>query len=174
MTLREAVEKFVGEMNCYPTDMVQAFAQHTEWEEVTTPCIGDRVYVDDAREDYNTDENSGEIISILRASETTEEVFYEIKLDDGTIVNSPASAFEVERDDCLPMWGWMWSFKDSVDDEWLESHNGIQIMSECRFRIYRSEDWGYFFGIDGAGYSFYDEHWTPLYKARGLHWHNED
>ena len=33
---------------------------------------------------------------------------------------------------------------------------------------------GYFFGIDGAGYSFYEEHWIPLYKARGLQWHKEN
>lgn len=45
-------------------------------------------------------------------------------------------------------------------------------MSDCGFRIYKSEDYGYFFGIDGAGYSFYEEHWMPLYKARGLHWHD--
>ena len=45
-------------------------------------------------------------------------------------------------------------------------------MSRCGFRIYESEEFGYFFGIDGAGYSFYDEHWVPLYRARGLHWHD--
>ena len=33
---------------------------------------------------------------------------------------------------------------------------------------------GYFFGIDGAGYSFYEEHWIPLYKARGLQWHKTE
>ena len=47
-------------------------------------------------------------------------------------------------------------------------------MSNLGFRIYYNEDWGYFFGIDGAGYDFYTEHWIPLYKARGLHWHKEE
>ena len=46
-------------------------------------------------------------------------------------------------------------------------------MSECGFRIYKHEEWGCFFGIDGAGYNFYDAHWIPLYKARGLKWHDE-
>ena len=45
-------------------------------------------------------------------------------------------------------------------------------MSNCGFRIYESEEFGYFFGIDGAGYDFYESHWEPLYKARGLHWHD--
>ena len=42
------------------------------------------------------------------------------------------------------------------------------------FRIYESEEFGYFFGIDGAGYNFYDSHWIPLYDARGLKWHREE
>ena len=66
----------------------------------------------------------------------------------------------------------MWQFGDSSDDWWLEEQDGIRKMSECGFQIYHHEDWGYFFGIDGCGYSFYDEHWIPLYKARGLKWHN--
>ena len=45
-------------------------------------------------------------------------------------------------------------------------------MSECGFRIFESEEFGYFFGIDGAGYDFYEQHWLPLYKARGLKWHD--
>lgn len=47
-------------------------------------------------------------------------------------------------------------------------------MADCGFRIYEQEDLGYVFGIDGAGYDFYSEHWIPLYKARGLHWHKEE
>ena len=76
--------------------------------------------------------------------------------------------------DVFPMWGTMWSFHDSIDDWWLEECDGIRLMSECGFRIYYHQEWGYFFGIDGAGYDFYAEHWEPLYKARGLHWHDEE
>lgn len=79
-----------------------------------------------------------------------------------------------EPDGVLPMWGTMWSFGDNCDDWWLEEKNGIEIMSKCGFRIYHHEEFGYFFGIDGCGYSFVDEHWIPLYKARGLHWHKEE
>ena len=39
--------------------------------------------------------------------------------------------------------------------------------------MYESGEFGYFFGIDGAGYDFYECHWIPLYKARGLQWHDE-
>ena len=73
---------------------------------------------------------------------------------------------------CLPMWGTMWSFGDSADDEWLEDH--LQVMADYGFRIYEHEDYGYIFGIDGCGYDFYEGHWIPLYKARGLKWSKED
>ena len=50
----------------------------------------------------------------------------------------------------------------------------MQIMANCGFRIYESEDYGYIFGIDGAGYDFYEAHWIPLYKAIGLKWHDNE
>jgi hypothetical protein len=52
--------------------------------------------------------------------------------------------------------------------------NGLAKMTECGFRVYQSEELGIFFGIDGAGYSFYDQHWLPLYNARGLQWHDKE
>lgn len=74
----------------------------------------------------------------------------------------------------LPMWGTMWSFGNFTDVFWLEEEGGLELMAECGFRIYEQEDFGYLFGIDGAGYSFLHEHWIPLYKARGLRWHREE
>lgn len=50
----------------------------------------------------------------------------------------------------------------------------IRLMSECGFRIFESEEFGYFFGIDAAGFDFYEAFWCPLYKARGLHWHDDE
>jgi len=78
--------------------------------------------------------------------------------------------------DILPAWGTMWSFHDWCDNGWFEYEydEAIKAMSECGFRVYESDDYGYFFGIDGAGYDFYEAHWIPLYEARGLQWHEDD
>ena len=73
--------------------------------------------------------------------------------------------------DVLPVWGTMWQFSDSIDTEWLAGRGGLKAMTDCGFRIFENDEFGYFFGIDGAGYDFYAEHWIPLYKARGLQWH---
>ena len=93
-------------------------------------------------------------------------------LDGGPSILVEPDNLEVVDEDTLPMWGTMWSFGDSCDNYWLEYADGIRVMSDCGFRIYRHEEWGHFFGIDGAGYDFYSEHWIPLYKRRGLQWHD--
>ena len=66
-------------------------------------------------------------------------------------------------DSRLPMWGTMWAFKSGLDNAWLEDN--LEIMAKCGFRIYMQEDYGFIFGIDGAGYDFYEAHWIPLYMA---------
>lgn len=71
----------------------------------------------------------------------------------------------------FPMWGTMFTFKDSLDDHWIE--NNLDVMRDCGFFVYESEHFDYIFGIDGAGYDFYEAHWVPLYKARGLNYHNQ-
>ncbi|QNR70466.1 hypothetical protein IAQ67_28565 (plasmid) [Paenibacillus peoriae] len=74
----------------------------------------------------------------------------------------------------FPMWGTMWTFGDSLDEDWVTNRGGADIMRECGFWVYSSDELGVFFGIDGAGYDFYEGHWVPLYKARGLKWHAEE
>lgn len=74
----------------------------------------------------------------------------------------------------LPMWSTMWSFGESIDEWWVREKGGLEIMRECGFWVYESDEIGIFFGINGAGYDFYESHWIPLYKKRGLMWHDTD
>lgn len=174
-TIREAAEAWVNEMNCVSTEMIRQLMEFhpDEWEEVTCPTIGDRCYATSYDGDGVATHNGwGEIVG---TKESDNEILYEIKfyeLDE--VQTCERGDIEIEYDSLLPMWGWMWSFGDNCDDWWLEKGDGVQKMSKCGFRIYYHEEWGWFFGIDGAGYDFYSEHWIPLYKARGLHWHKEE
>ena len=167
-TKREAAEAWVQEFNMIPQSVVEKLMQVSEYNditEITPPCVYDRVICGG--------EHSGESGEIISTNYDGEDDLYVISIDgthEEVILSS--DEFDVERDYGLPMWGTMWSFGDSADDWWLEEGNGIEIMSECGFRIYKSDEFGYFFGIDGAGYNFYDAHWIPLYKARGLQWHD--
>lgn len=166
-TIKDAACAWVQTFNAFSQDMIERFIEGdhiSEWYELTKPTAGDRVYV--------FDENaSGEIDRI------TEDGDYIIELDNGGTIIRDADDFEVDRDGCLPMWGTMWQFGDRIDDDWLSGEfgeDGLQLMSDCGFRIFEHSEFGYFFGIDGAGYDFYEAHWIPLYKARGLHWHKEE
>lgn len=175
-TKDEAVHAFVGEFNAFPTDMIQrlmesgGFAEADEWTEVTLPAVGDRVCVFDAPRKSSSDSDEGEIIKV--ENDRT----YVIRMDDGVVVriSSDDGDFAVSYDGYLPMWGTMWQFSDPCDIHWMEEDDGVETMSRLGFRIYYHEEWGYFFGIDGAGFDFYEAFWTPLYDARGLKWHDED
>lgn len=177
MTINIAAYSWVAEMNSYPWEMIETLmaAKPEDWCEVTLPCEHNCVYIfgmpekDIDGNDIEDDSDYGEIIEV---KEDDDKVSYIIETDGDTKIELTADEFEVERDGYLPMWGWLWSFSEPADNWWLEEE-GIRIMSECGFRIYEHEEWGYFFGIDGYGYNFYEEHWIPLYKARGLHWHDE-
>lgn len=164
-TIKEAAQAWVREFNAIPFSILEKLLEINpdELQEITPPAAGDRVYV------YNppAGENEGEIIQ-------REDDLYTIELDDGTTCVLEPSEFDVQHDGSLPMWGTLWAFGDSIDNWWLEKHDGLQIMADCGFRIYEQEDYEYVFGIDGAGYDFYSDHWIPLYKARGLHWHKEE
>lgn len=92
---------------------------------------------------------------------------------DKTTITVESDDVDVEREGYLPMWGTLWTFGESLDEDWAREH--LQEMANLGFRIYEYYPTGkLYFGIDGAGYDFYEAHWIPLYKARGLHWHNVD
>ena len=162
-TIADAHE-WVREMNAYPRSMIEKLMENDidGWHEITSLCTGCRVYCyKNSEYGYITDYN-----------EDTE--LYTVQLDSDKEITANESELEKDCYDTLPMWGTMWSFGDSCDDWWLNEEDGIRKMSECGFRIYNSDEFGYFFGIDGAGYDFYESHWIPLYKKRGLQWHDTE
>lgn len=80
---------------------------------------------------------------------------------------------DLEHDGWLPMWSTLWTFKNSSDERWVREN--LEIVAECGFRIFEDQkESKIYIGIDGAGYNFYDTHWIPLYKRRGLMWHNAE
>lgn len=170
MTINEAAHQWVGEFNAIPRGMIEKLmlAYPEDWREITAPVRGDVVDVCNLPQKVNMLDCTGEIRSYDLESD-----LYCIELDGGTLVSCCKGDFEVQRLNFLPYWSTMWSFRDSADDRWLSDCDGIRKMTECGFRIFENDEFGYFFGIDGAGYSFYETHWEPLYKARGLRWHDE-
>ena len=44
-------------------------------------------------------------------------------------------------------------------------------VAECGFTLISNEGSLFALGIDGAGYSFREHHFAPLYDAMGIAWH---
>lgn len=161
LTVRQAAEMYVRELDAIQTGMIKKLMNidPDDWTEVTKPSTGDRVYVYDESAD-------GEVVKVSEDK-------YIVRLDpNGKEVAYSEDDFEVEYETRLPMWSTMWSAHDPCDVWWLEEGDGVKALSECGFRVYYSEEFGYFFGIDGAGYDFYEAHWCPLYRKHGLQWHD--
>lgn len=167
-TVKEAAVEFVKEFNAFPTDMISYLMKHDidSWSEVTRPAQYDSVYVYDTPDEIDSLEHGGEI----KYYDKDEDV-YHIRLYDENEIVCCENEFDVEYNGALPMWGTMWQFSDPCDTHWMENEDGVFIMSQLGFRIYYHEEWGYFFGIDSAGFDFYKVFWIPLYEARGLQWH---
>jgi len=71
----------------------------------------------------------------------------------------------------IPMWGWVFVPNDPSDQRWIRSH--AKEVAKCGFIVYETSEIGVYLGINGAGYDFFEHHWLPLYRARGLKWHDE-
>ena len=69
----------------------------------------------------------------------------------------------------IPMWGWVFAPNNIFDREWIKEN--ADKAAECGFIVYETDEIGVYLGVNGAGYDFYEAHWLPLYRARGLRWH---
>lgn len=161
-TILDATREWVKSFNAFPLAMIEKLFDMDvdDWSEITPITEGDRVW-------SNNHQEMGKVTEITEDEDGNEVV--KVELDNGKEIETAKDDISREEDSYFPMWGTMWQFSESIDDWWLEQN--LEKMAKCGFRIYESYEFGYFFGIDGAGYDFYEEHWVPLYKARGLQWH---
>jgi len=75
-----------------------------------------------------------------------------------------------EENPKIPMWGWVFIPDDPLDAKWIRQ-NAKKIAEECGLIVYETPELGVYLGVNGAGYDFYEAHWLPLYRLRGLKWH---
>ena len=172
MTIREACSSWVHEFNAIPGSVLEKLMDFDDSvPEITPPSRYDRVVV-------VFDEHSGESGEIIETNVNNTNGLYKIRLDNGEEIEKYGDDIEVvNKEGWLPMWSTLWTFGDKIDEEWLigkycEPH--LQEMADLGFRIYDSEDFGIVFGIDAAGFDFYEKYWIPLYKLRGLKWHEKE
>jgi len=73
----------------------------------------------------------------------------------------------------IPMWGWVF-VPDVPIEQWWIKNNAQEIYEKCGIIVYYTDEIGVYLGINGAGYDFYEAHWLPLYRLRGLKWHSQE
>lgn len=76
--------------------------------------------------------------------------------------------WEGNTDGAFAMWGTMWA-PEKWDQDWIRDH--ADEVAGLGFLVYDEEECGILLGIDGAGFDFYEAFWLPLYRLRGLQWH---
>lgn len=168
MTVEDAAMRWVSEFNEVPPGVVNLLKAETEMTEITPPAAGDLIRLIERPEGYDGGAEEGEIVSRLPDGR------YKVRMWDEQDVAIPEEDFYVIREYETPIWGTMWAFGDSLDNYWLSDPAHLQAMADCGFRVFEQEDYDYLFGIDGAGYDFWESHWCPLYRVRGLRWHDPD
>jgi len=163
MNIKEATNKWINEFNFVSEALIKNAVGDdlSDWIDLTRDIItaGDTVYHD------------GEDWEVL---EVDDDMLFLEPLDT-ELENVEVKTWEVEPeyDDysgLFPMWGTLFNPKSGLDEEWIQ--NNLEKVKECGLRAFEYYPTGdIFLGVDGAGYSFMDNHWIPLYKARGLQWH---
>lgn len=157
--IKEAAEKWVREFNSIEYTLVEESMNNDidDWFELTRSVIIEGDYVT-YLEDYNQ-------YKVIEVRENTVIIDYEVEN-----IEIDKEQAMCEPDTMLPMWGTLWTFGEGLDEDWCRDN--LDIMKQCGFRVYEYQKTGtLYFGIDGAGYDFYEQHWIPLYKERGLKWH---
>lgn len=187
ITIKEATQRWVGEMNAIPQPLLtKAYPMMdedglfeltpvpTKWECDTCGEEFSQEEIDELEEKGHED-SVGNIICPTCFKSELESHNENKEEDEDDFVLEDCSAYiekvedEDNREYGLPMWGWLWN-PESLDEDWIKDN--LEVVAECGFRIYESDEIGVLIGIDGAGYDFYGSHWIPLYKARGFQWHN--
>lgn len=89
-----------------------------------------------------------------------------------SMMYKPEDWTQLTQIDDEPTWGWMWNMGDTGwDNDWVEEN--VDVFEELGLILFEHEEYGYWFGVDAGGFDFYEAYWIPLYKARGLRWHDE-
>lgn len=168
-SMKDAAMAWVNEFDSIPQAVIEKLMTMEEIPEIVVPYVGASVTMIDGEHDGE----EGEIVARADKEGARKGAFFIVRsLTTGERFLAEEDEFDMtDYRDVLPMWGTMWAFP-YMDQDWAKDH--IPDIVDCGFRVYEQEDYGLIIGIDGAGYDFYEDHWIPLYKARGLRWHERE
>lgn len=180
-TERMSVMRWVNKFDSVPTKIIAKLVdlEPQKWREVTEPIYGDKVRI----------KKTGDEGRILEVDRDQLRTVYKINFDgmllefrhafqdSVTFVTNrrnykttdfTADEFEVLWGTPLPILPTMWAFTSAADVDWLEKEDGLWEMSDWYFRIFKHDEFGYFFGVDRVSVDMYTDYWQPLFDSRYL------
>ncbi len=142
--IRKACEEWVKEWSFIPTRLLEiAYGETSDDIEIIAPAL------EDYKKEYIKD-------GYCYRDGDCESCRYE-SCRDSYFENVPK----------IPARGYIFTPKEEIDRKWLKACAEI-IADWCGVIVYYTEEIGYYVGINGAGYDFYDALWIPLYTLRGF------
>lgn len=166
MTIREATQEWLKEFNEIPNQVIIEMAKSDEqiscydsdnFRLISSPAI----QCGYCSANYDGDKSLKE----LQEENNVKCEYCEDNTGDLWEIGYPEYAFPTG-------WGTLFSPKSSFDSEWM-AKNADQI-SKLGIFVFDSDIYGIILGIDAGGFDFYDAYWIPLYKLRGLKWHDSN
>jgi len=173
----EACKKWVKEFNQIHFSLLEkAYGPHYSDIEVLAPTLrgwavhdgedyADETFRDFREREYPYEKELMPEDDLARWEELFDEYFnlHRDQLED--------AFFELEEASPVPMWSTIF-VPSGMDQDWFRDN--AEAVAGVGFIVYETDEIGVYIGVNGAGYDFYSQHWLPLYRLRGLRWHDEE
>lgn len=166
-TIREAAEQWIDQFDRVPASVIEKMAQADEamnyYDSDSLRLVaGPRIACIWCGATYEGEHSLEQLHELDQSRRGEPCPFCEGNSGDQWERGFPVNAFPCG-------WSTLFAPRDGLDREWVLEH--ADAVAGLGFFVFESEDYGCLLGIDGAGYDFYDAFWIPLYRLRGLHWH---
>lgn len=161
MNKKEAIEKFVAELNAIPRDWVEIIAEN-KGEYLGLPMWGTLWIMD------YFGEKLYENARIMMGGK--DELLDEINQKENSNYNESEREIlkkAIDGDD--------WStLEEYIDEEMSGCRNVLDKDGNTTAMFIYELDGQYLIGVNGAGWNFYDGVWDKLYDVCGLQWHDKE
>ena len=150
------------------TDLIEA--KGTYWEDLCQPLyrVSCKMLDNDGECSFIQDISKKDIEGLY--DNNKEEIFEDCGESNTNDEESFASCDpSYEREDNIPMWGTLFQ-PPYGDRDWFRDM-AQTIYEETGVLVYENEHYDILLGINSCGHCFYQSYWIPLYKLRGLKWH---
>lgn len=168
LSIQDAARRWIDTFDHVPASVLEKMAEadpdmyHYDSDSLRL-VGGPRIVCDGCERDYEGPSTLSELRDRAKQGRGVPCPWCDLNPGDQWIRGYPSHAFPVA-------WSTLFAPRESLDCEWVLEH--AEEVAKLNLYVFQSEDYGCLLGIDGAGYDFHEAFWIPLYRLRGLKWHD--